>query len=86
MNEKKCVSKNTLLWIGVAVMSAFVAIGTVVVVLRHIFKKEEFCEDVECISYDFEPEELEFDDEFGAENIVDAAEAIEEADDEQPQD
>ena len=83
MSNKKCVSKQTLLWIGVAVVSALVAVATVVVILRRYFKKEELCGDVECISYEFEPEELEFDDEFGADNVIDVTEVIEEADTEE---
>ncbi len=80
MSENKCVNKQTLLWIGVAIVSALVAVATVLVVLRRYFKKEELCGDVECISYEFEPEELAFDDEFGADNVIDVTEVIEEAD------
>ena len=78
MSENKC-NKQTLLWIGVAIVSALVAAATVAVVLRRYFKKEELCGDAECISYDFEPEELEFDDEFGADNVIDVTEFIDQA-------
>ena len=79
MSDQKTVNKQTLLWIGVAIVSALVAAATVAVVLRRYFKKEELCGDTECISYDFEPEELEFDDEFGADNVIDVTEFIDQA-------
>lgn len=55
--------KQGWIWIVVAVVSALVAAATVIVLLKKFLKKDEL-EDVECISYDFEPEELAFDDEF----------------------
>lgn len=76
MFEDKCMNKQTLHWIGVAVVSALVAAVTVALVLRRYFKKEELCGDAECISYDFAPEELAFDDEFGADNVIDVTEVL----------
>ena len=73
--------KQGWIWIVVAVVSALVAAATVIVLLRKHLKKEEF-EDVECITYDFEPEELAFDDEFlpeDADTVIDEiVEAVEE--------
>ncbi len=70
MSENKTVNKQTLLWVGVAVVSALVAIVTVAVILRRYFGKKEQDKTVECISYDFSPEEVAFDDEFGADTPV----------------
>ena len=81
MSEQKPENKQTLLWIGVAIVSALVAIVTVAAVLRRYFKKEELCGDAECISYEFEPEDLAFDDEFGGDNVIDVTAAIDQAED-----
>ena len=79
MSNNKLENKQTLLWIGVAVVSALVAVATVAVILNRHFKKKQLRDNVECISYDFSPEEVAFDDEFGAENVIDVTEVFEQA-------